>query len=348
MCRCSKCSGPRICYLLTILSCLGKPFTSVLNDRLTLYLNENNILNENQAGFRKDYSCTDHIFTLHSLFEILRKRKKKLFAAFIDFSQAFDNVWRAGLWYKLLQNNVDGKFFKVIKNMYNNVKSCIKLDESFSPNFVAEMGVRQGENLSPILFSLFLNDLQSHMSSNGAVGVELNESLVTTLWLKLLILLYADDTVILSDNQTDFQNSFQNIFNTYSKNWHLNVNINKTKVIVFGARRINHFNFKLGDKPIEITKKYHDLGVTFSNNGSFLHARKHIAEHANKAMHYLFTKINNSNLPLDLVLKLFDHIILPILTYGSEVFGFESLQTVENLPHYNFYMGNSGDSRSQS
>ena len=62
---------------ITILSCLSKLFTSVLNDRLTLYLNENNILNENQAGFRKDYSCTDHIFTLHSLFEILRKRKKK-------------------------------------------------------------------------------------------------------------------------------------------------------------------------------------------------------------------------------------------------------------------------------
>ena len=91
---------------ITILSCLGKLFTSVLNDRLTSYLNKNNILNENQAGFRKNYSCTDHIFTLHSLFEIIRKRKKKLFVAFIDFSQAFDKVWRKGLWYKLLQNNL--------------------------------------------------------------------------------------------------------------------------------------------------------------------------------------------------------------------------------------------------
>ena len=73
--------------------------------------------------------------------------------------------------------------------MYNNVKSCIRLDGSYSPKFVAEMGVRLGENL-PILFSLFLNDLQSHMSSNGAVGVELNESLDTNLWLKLLIPLF--------------------------------------------------------------------------------------------------------------------------------------------------------------
>jgi len=55
---------------ITILSCLGKLFTSILNDRLTLFLNENNSLDENQAGFRKGYSCSDHIFALHSLIEI--------------------------------------------------------------------------------------------------------------------------------------------------------------------------------------------------------------------------------------------------------------------------------------
>ena len=168
------------------------------------------------------------------------------------------------------------------------------------------------------------------MPSNG---VKLNESLDTTLWLKLLILLYADDTVILSDIQNDFQNSL-NIFNTYCKNQYLNVNINKTKVIVIDTRRTNLFNFKLRDKPIEITTKYRYLGVTFSNNGSFLHVRKHITEQGNKAMHYLFTKINNSNLPLDLVLKLFNHTILPILTYGSEVFGFESQEILGDFAYF--------------
>ena len=63
---------------ITILSRLGKLFTAILNNRLTVFLDNNNILEENQAGFRKEYSCTDHIFTLHALFEILRKGKKKL------------------------------------------------------------------------------------------------------------------------------------------------------------------------------------------------------------------------------------------------------------------------------
>ncbi|MES9885167.1 MAG: reverse transcriptase family protein [Sedimenticola sp.] len=60
---------------ITLLSCLGKLFTSILNTRVTHFLEENDILNENQAGFRKDYSTTDHIFLLHSIFEILKKQK---------------------------------------------------------------------------------------------------------------------------------------------------------------------------------------------------------------------------------------------------------------------------------
>ena len=180
-----------------------------MNNRLTIFLDNNNILEENQAVFRKEYSCTDHIFTLHALFEILRKGKKKLFAAFIDFSQAFDKVWRAGLWHKLLQKHVNGNFLDVILNMYDNIKSCVKHNGSFSAPFISEIGVRQGENLSPILFSLYLNDLQLNMCASGALGVELNDTLNPTLWLKLLILLYADDTVILSDNETDCQSPKQ-------------------------------------------------------------------------------------------------------------------------------------------
>jgi hypothetical protein len=315
---------------ITILSCLGKLFTSILNHRLTTFLEENNILDENQAGFRKGYSCADHIFALHALIEILKKRKQKLFCGFVDFSQAFDKVWRAGLWHKLLQNNINGNFFKVIHSMYNNIKSCISHNGSLSSPFLSEIGVRQGENLSPVLFSLFLNDLQTYMHINGCVGVELNDLDDVTLWLKLLILLYADDTIIVSNTADDFQKSLD-IFNDYCKNWHLKVNINKTKVIVFGARQLRNFNFKLGTETLEITNKYHYLGVTFTSNGSFLSARKHVVEQASKAMHLLFTRANNADLPVDLIIKLFDHTVLPILTYGSEIFGFENLDIIEKV-----------------
>ena len=75
---------------ITILSCLGKLFTAMLNNRLTEFLDKNDKLSENQAGFRKGSGTTDHMFVLNSLIEIMKVSKKKLFCAFIDFSQAFD------------------------------------------------------------------------------------------------------------------------------------------------------------------------------------------------------------------------------------------------------------------
>ena len=72
---------------------------------------------------------------------------------------AFDSVKRSLLWKKLLKYHIDGKLFKVIHSLYANAKSCVRLEHAESEFFVSNVGVRQGENLSPILFSLFLNDL---------------------------------------------------------------------------------------------------------------------------------------------------------------------------------------------
>ena len=83
---------------ITIFSCLGKLFTSILNNRINTFLENNKLLNENQSGFRKDHSTNDNIFILHSLIEYMKARKMKLYCTFIDFSKAFDTVWRTGLW----------------------------------------------------------------------------------------------------------------------------------------------------------------------------------------------------------------------------------------------------------
>lgn len=185
------------------------------------------ILSENQAGFRKHYSCLDHIFSLYALIEILKLKKQKLFCCFVDFSSAFDSVWRVGLWYKLLQSNVNGKVFKVIVNMYNDIKSCVSLHGNDSAFFASFSGVRQGENLSPVMFSLYLNDLENYLMHNSNAGITIdcnNEDI--SIFLKLYILLYADDTIILANSEDDLQYSL-NRFNDYCRSWKLNVNIEK-------------------------------------------------------------------------------------------------------------------------
>ena len=112
---------------ITILSCFGKLFTSVINYRLTKFADEYNLIGHEQAGFRKGFSTTDHVFTFKCLLDMYLSDKNRLYCAFIDYRKAFDSVDRINLWTKLLSNNINGKLFTVIYNLYKHAKSCVKM-----------------------------------------------------------------------------------------------------------------------------------------------------------------------------------------------------------------------------
>ena len=97
------------------MSCTGKIITSISNDRLNVYFEQFTILNESQTGFRYGYSTTDHIFSLYTLFELLCVKKKKLHCAFSDFEKAFAFVQGNSLFFKLINNNINGNFIELLK-----------------------------------------------------------------------------------------------------------------------------------------------------------------------------------------------------------------------------------------
>ena len=80
------------------------------------------------------------------------------FAAFIDFKKAYDFVDRNILWNRLLETGIKGKLFSAIRSLYNSVKSCVRINGLKTGGFDVNIGLRQGCNLSPILFNLFIND----------------------------------------------------------------------------------------------------------------------------------------------------------------------------------------------
>ena len=126
-----------------------------------------------QAGFRNSHSTADNIFILHSLINLYLSKKKKLFCTFIDLSRAFDTIWRVGLWQKLIENNISGKCFNVIKSLYQNVKSCVTKICQKSDYFACNVGVRQFENLPPFSFSLFINDIEQYLEDNGVESFDM-------------------------------------------------------------------------------------------------------------------------------------------------------------------------------
>ena len=81
------------------------------------------------------------------------KSKKSVFATFIDLEKAFDWVDHDLLFYELLHNNINGKMFKAIRLLYTNTLACMKINNYYTDWF------RQGDALSPTLFSVFINDL---------------------------------------------------------------------------------------------------------------------------------------------------------------------------------------------
>ena len=108
----------------------------------------------------------------------------------------------------------------VIYNMYQSIKSRIVYNNTVSDFFDCNNGVRKGENLFPFLFSMYLNDLEQFLNDrnvNGLTSITEDFEIELDIYLKLFVLLYADDTVIMSESKEDMQNQL-NVFNDFCKN----------------------------------------------------------------------------------------------------------------------------------
>ena len=314
---------------IILLSCMGKLFTAVINNRLQTYSENHDKINDCQEGFRKKFSTTDHIFALYTLINILQSGRRKLFCGFIDLKRAFDSVWTDRLLYKVKQFDITGKCFQLIKNMYDGIKSCVSVNGVSSKYFPSNIGVRQVENVSHFLFTVFLNDLKTFLSqSQQHKRIELEGDLFA--FLKLFDFLYADDTVILAESFADLQSALDT-YASYCKTWKLEINGSKTKVMIFSKGRVPNYDFIIDGVSVEFVSEYKYLGVLFSRGGSFLAMKKHIARQASKAVFSLLKKARSLLLPTDIQIELFNKTIKPILLYGCEIWGFGDLRVLEQV-----------------
>ena len=130
-------------------SCFSKLFTSLLQNRVHRFLDDDNLYNRFQAGFRPDYRTTDHIFIIKTILnKYLYKNKKQVFACFVDFSKVFDSLSHEALFQKLYTLGIKGIFFQLIHNMYTHAKFVVKKDHTITDPSILGKGVWQGDGLS--------------------------------------------------------------------------------------------------------------------------------------------------------------------------------------------------------
>jgi hypothetical protein len=312
---------------ITLTSCVSKVFNRIISKSISSFVEDHQLLSEIQGGFRKNYRCEDHIFSLKSIAATRLAENKSTHLAFLDFSKAFDTVWRDGLLSLAWKLGIRGSMWKIISNLYTNVQSHVKFGEIETDFFDVEEGVKQGYVLSPILFCIFINEL-ANRNQNAGVGVR-------TCDVQTGCLFWADDVVLIADNEVDLQKML-NIASQFSLTWKLDFNVDKSKVLIVGKRIDKTKLWKLGNLSISECDSYKYLGVHISRNLSDHTHVNEVLKKGNRLIGYIksiidshddFNRIYYGNI-------LWKSLALPSINYACSVWtcGSKSdINKIENL-----------------
>ena len=297
---------------ITLLSVIGKLYTSVINERLMVWCADGEVLSDEQGGFKRFRGCTEQIFILS---EVIKLRKKNpTFTMFIDVKKAFDGVFRDGLWIRLWEAGVRGKIWRVIKQLYSDVESSVKTGAGYTEWFKLHNGVRQGCPLSPTLYNIFIDGLVRKLKSLG-LGVQVDGNG------RLCCLLYADDIVLIASSQADMEALYAAV-EEYGHKWRFELNYRKTMTVEFsGIRAIPTLPAGADeDDFITASSFYKYLGLIFQSRGTWRMAKEQMIRRANKAMVWSYNGlVRQGNMTVKGLQNVWTALVRPYLEYGAEV-----------------------------
>ena len=238
----------------------GKILEQIIHNRIDTFCNNNNILNENQGGFRKNHSTISTVASFtDELYDAMNNKKFSL-AVFIDLSKAFDTVNHNILLQKLTKLGIRNKCLDLITNYLSDRCQKTVVNGIESDHKTISCGVPQGSVLGPLLFLFYINDLCNIITNCKPY-------------------LYADDTVLVTSAPNvytahlNLQHDLENVTN-WCKGNKLSINVKKTKGMLLGTRsmvkkRTNVPPLKIQNSTIDLVFQYKYLGVTIDEILSF-------------------------------------------------------------------------------
>ena len=294
---------------ISLMSIAAKVYNKILFNRIVPIVD--GILRRNQAGFRKNRSCTQQIHILRRIIEGATAKQIPFFITFIDFKKAFDSISRDVMFAILRNYGVPYKIVQAIKVLYDDSTSQVYVNGKLSKEFKVTTGVLQGDVLAPSLFIIVIDYVMKRSEKEFGFITHLR-TCRRNLDKKLNDLDYADDIALLEKSLSAAQQQLEET----SKNARevgLEINTDKTKLMIFNSDQ--NQTIKLNGEIIETVSDFKYLGSHMESSEKDFKIRKGQAWGAFWLLKNIWKSRETS---VELKIRIFEASCLSILLYGSE------------------------------
>lgn len=284
---------------------LCKVFERLLKDHMLQFLLDNDLLNASQHGFLPKRSCLTALLTFLEEVTISVDNKVPIDIVLLDFSKAFDSVPHNKLILKLKNIGFNGVIISLIESFLADRCQKVTVSNSFSDYLPITSGVPQGSVLGPLLFIIYINDLDDNISSN--------------------VIKFADDVKIFAPCDGRSSHHFPrppslqddlNIISKWCHNWCLNLNFSKCFCLHVGSNNPRS-SYNIDDHPLFDVSSIVDLGITFTED---LKPSAQCLKVAAKAQRMISViKLSFKYLDVNTLTLLYKALVRPILEYCGVV-----------------------------
>jgi Reverse transcriptase (RNA-dependent DNA polymerase) len=295
---------------ISLLPSAYKIFSNILADRLQPLMED--FLHPYQAGFRRGMSTTDQIFCIRQIIQKSYEMNTETDHLFIDFKQAYDTIDREQLWGIMAEFGFPHKLVRLLKATLEGVVCSVKIEGHLSGAFESEVGLRQGDGISTMLFNIALEGVVRRS------GIEKSGTVFTK---SVQMLGFADDIDIIGRNIRSVTDAYSKLEKEANKIG-LHVNEDKTKFLMIcpsqRTRDIVGSHLEIGDKRFEVVKEFTYLGVQVNDRyDTSIEVRRRITS-AQRAFYGIKHLLRSKNISRKAKFAMYKTLIRPVAIYGSE------------------------------
>ncbi|KAH6569208.1 hypothetical protein BASA60_008270 [Batrachochytrium salamandrivorans] len=289
----------------------------VLQMRIERFVETNNLLSYEQAGFRKREECVGQVVSLVDIIQRRQNAGLNTHVLFIDIRKAFDTVPVGALLWKLQNMGFPRRTLAFLKALYTSSSARARAGSLLSDPFPVQRGVRQGCPLSGLLFNLFINDILDGIAPITVPGLLRDMNPIRGL-------MYADDVAVFADSEQSLL-AASTAIEQWANRWEMQFGVTKCGIISFtghlAPRLDTPLDIRLHGQLVSRVESYKYLGVLIDSkldHSAWLKQKRFALEHTISALHPVLA---NHQLTVNYRSRIFSAVVMGKAYYGIELVG---------------------------